>query len=96
MVAVVGDAAEVTATAVTFPEDVDIVDLGGRCLIPGFVDPHTHLCFARRREEEFGLRLSGTPYLEILRQGGGILSSVRAVAEATEDELYEGTRSVPK
>jgi imidazolonepropionase len=62
------------------------------CLIPGFVDPHTHMCFARRREAEFERRISGTPYLDILKQGGGILSSVRAVARATEDDLYRVTR----
>jgi len=70
---------------------VDEIDVQGRSLIPGFVDPHTHMCFAARREAEFELRLKGTPYLEILRQGGGILSSVRKVAAATEDELYEVT-----
>lgn len=67
------------------------IDLGGRCVIPGFVDPHTHLCFAARREEEFRLRLQGTPYLEILRRGGGILSSVRSVRSASDEELYETT-----
>ncbi len=60
------------------------IDCGGCCLIPGFVDPHTHICFAARREKEFELRRAGTPYLEILRQGGGILSSVRAVRAASE------------
>ena len=68
--------------------DVDIeVNCGGLCLVPGFVDPHTHMCFAKRREEEFTLRLEGTPYLEILRRGGGILSSVKAVREASEEAL---------
>jgi imidazolonepropionase len=67
------------------------IDCGGRCLIPGFVDPHTHMCFAGLREEEFIQRLEGTPYLEILRQGGGILSSVRAVAAANDEELYQAT-----
>ena len=69
------------------------IDVQGRCLVPGFVDPHTHMCFAARREAEFELRLSGTPYLEILRQGGGILSSVKAVAEAGESDLLEMTRT---
>lgn len=69
------------------------VDGGGRCCIPGFVDPHTHACFARTRESEFSLRLSGVPYLEILNQGGGILSSVRAVRSATDDELFAVTRA---
>ena len=72
-------------------EAVEIVDAKGRCLIPGFVDPHTHMCFAARRESEFELRLAGTPYLEILKQGGGILSSVRHVAMADEEELYQMT-----
>lgn len=66
-------------------------DFGGACIVPGFVDPHTHLCFAKRREDEFGMRLAGLPYLEILKKGGGILSSVNAVKAATEDELFENT-----
>ena len=66
----------------------------GACVIPGFVDPHTHLCFARRRENEFGMRLAGLPYLEILKRGGGILSSVNAVKASTEDELFCNTRKL--
>ncbi len=68
------------------------VDCEGHCVIPGFIDPHTHMCFAERREEEFILRLEGMEYLEILRRGGGILSSVKAVREAQEDELFSTTR----
>lgn len=67
-------------------------DCGGRCLIPGFVDPHTHCCFAALRESEFDLRVAGTPYLDILAKGGGILSSVKAVADATVDHLYAVTK----
>lgn len=67
------------------------VDCMGRCLIPGFVDPHTHMCFASLREKEFELRISGTPYLEILEKGGGILSSVKAVEDASVDQLYGNT-----
>ncbi len=63
----------------------------GQCMIPGFVDPHTHICFAERREAEFAQRIAGTPYLEILRKGGGILSSVRAMARTDEDRLLEVT-----
>ena len=72
---------------------IEEIDVQGRCLIPGFVDPHTHMCFAVRREAEFELRIGGTPYLEILKQGGGILSSVKEVAAASEDALFEVTRS---
>ncbi len=68
-------------------EGAEVVDLGGRTIIPGFVDPHTHCCFARLRESEFVLRIAGTPYLEILKKGGGILSSVQAVEAATEEHL---------
>jgi imidazolonepropionase len=66
---------------------------GRRCLIPGFIDPHTHMCFARLRETEFERRIAGTPYLEILKQGGGILSSVSSVRKADEDRLYRRTRT---
>lgn len=66
-------------------------DFGGACVVPGFVDPHTHLCFAKRREDEFGMRLAGLPYLEILKKGGGILSSVNSVKAASEDDLFETT-----
>lgn len=71
---------------------MEVVDCAGRCMVPGFVDPHTHMCFAGTREAEFVQRLQGTPYLDILENGGGILASVKAVADAGEDELYEQTR----
>ncbi len=67
------------------------VNLQGACVIPGFVDPHTHMCFALRREEEFRMRLAGKTYLEILAQGGGILSSVRAVRECDNEHLFRMT-----
>lgn len=89
-VAAVGTMHEV-GKCVPDPAEVETVDIGGRCLVPGFVDPHTHMCFAARRESEFEQRLAGTPYLEILRQGGGILSSVKAVAAASEEELFAVT-----
>jgi len=74
------------------PRNVDIeIDCGGLCLIPGFVDPHTHMCFAKRREEEFNLRLEGKGYLDILRRGGGILSSVREVRATSEEDLHSMT-----
>ncbi len=66
-------------------------DCAGKCLVPGFVDPHTHNCFAALRENEFQLRISGTPYLEILRRGGGILSSVKALAATDVQTLSANT-----
>jgi len=79
-----------TVLAAAAEKDIDQrIDCLSRCMIPGFVDPHTHMCFAERREGEFEMRIQGTPYLDILKQGGGILSSVKAVDAATEDELYK-------
>jgi len=88
----VGADREVLAVVASSGVDME-VDCKELCLIPGFVDCHTHMCFAALREEEFGLRLLGTDYLEILRRGGGILSSVRAVRNASEQELFVETRS---
>jgi imidazolonepropionase len=68
------------------------IDCGGRCMIPGFVDPHTHLCFRVPREREFLMRLHGADYLSILRSGGGILSSVESVRACPEEELFSATR----
>jgi imidazolonepropionase len=86
----IGDEKEVDAALVHHKVDLE-VDCEGFCLIPGFVDPHTHMCFAKRREEEFIQRMEGTEYLEILRQGGGILSSVQSVRTASEEELFSVT-----
>jgi imidazolonepropionase len=90
LIKAVGDEHQVTASLL--PGEVEVeVDCEGCCLIPGFVDPHTHLCFAETREKEFALRMEGAEYLEILRQGGGILSSVSSVRAASEEELLSVT-----
>lgn len=73
-------------------EALEEIDCGGRCMVPGFVDPHTHLCFVRPREREFLARLDGAEYLDILKAGGGILSSVESVRAASEEELFIATR----
>jgi imidazolonepropionase len=65
------------------------LDAGGRVLMPGFVDAHTHALYAGDRLDEFELERQGKTYLEILAAGGGILSTVRAVQRASEDELCE-------
>jgi len=69
-------------------DDLLEIDLGGATVIPGFVDPHTHSCFGATRESEFNMRLDGKEYLDILKAGGGILSSVRSVESHTEDDLF--------
>jgi imidazolonepropionase len=62
---------------------------GGEALVtPGLVDCHTHLVYGGDRADEFGLRLAGASYAEIAARGGGIVSTVRATREATEDDLF--------
>lgn len=68
-------------------------DVKGRVLMPGFVDPHTHVIWAGDRSVEFESRLAGKSYLEILEAGGGILSTVRSTREASIFELKEQTRT---
>jgi imidazolonepropionase len=64
-----------------------VVDAGGRLLTPGLVDSHTHLVFAGDRADEMAARCAGRTYVEIARAGGGILSTVRATASASDAEL---------
>ena len=72
--------------------DEELLDAGGRVVMPGFVDPHTHLIWAGDRAAEFELRLEGKSYLEILAAGGGILSTVRRTRQASVDDLLVETR----
>ncbi len=67
--------------------DAERLNGDGGTLVPGFVDPHTHLPWAGSREEEFRMRLAGSTYQEIAAAGGGILSTVAATREAGEDDL---------
>ena len=65
------------------------IDATGRTVLPGFVDPHTHLPFAGSREREFSLRLQGARYEAIAAQGGGILSTVEATRRTSYDALVD-------
>ncbi len=65
------------------------IDAEGRVVMPGFVDPHTHAVFAGSREGEWAQKIQGVPYLEILKRGGGILSTVDATRAASPKALYE-------
>ncbi|CQR72856.1 Imidazolonepropionase [Sporomusa ovata DSM 2662] len=65
----------------------EVIDAAGQCVMPGFVDSHTHMVFGGYRAEEFFWRLGGTPYLEILERGGGILNTVQATRSASLAEL---------
>jgi imidazolonepropionase len=67
-------------------------DAGGRLVIPGLVDCHTHLAFGGWRANEFQRRIQGESYLDIAKSGGGILSTVRATRAASAEELLERCR----
>jgi imidazolonepropionase len=68
------------------------IELAGRWVTPGLVDCHTHLVFAGQRAAEFARRTAGTSYTDIAREGGGILSTMRATRAASEDELVAQSR----
>jgi len=65
------------------------IDCGGRLVTPGLVDAHTHLVFGSWRQKELALKLEGASYLDILKSGGGILSTVEHTRAASETELVE-------
>ncbi|MBN1756528.1 imidazolonepropionase [bacterium] len=69
-----------------FDADI-IIDGTGKVVTPGLVDPHTHPIFNRSRENEFRMKIEGSSYMEIARQGGGINSTVRSVRDASLEEL---------
>ncbi len=78
------------AQEVAVPDGCAVLDAGGGCVVPGLVDCHTHAVFAGSRETEFVQRIEGRTYLEIAESGGGIRSTMRAVRQASEDELVQG------
>jgi imidazolonepropionase len=85
-IAAVGPTEEVTREHP--PENAETaIDASGRAVIPGFVDAHTHALFAGDRSDEFAAKLRGKTYQEILAEGGGILRTVRAVRDASDDAL---------
>lgn len=68
------------------------LDAGGRVVLPGFVDPHTHLVWAGDRAEEFERRVSGATYMEIMAAGGGIQSTVELTRRSSQQDLVEESR----
>ena len=77
------------ARAVETTPDARIFDARGCAIVPGFVDPHTHLLYAGDRRQELRQRLAGKTYAEIAEAGGGIVSTVDATRSATQNELVE-------
>ena len=69
------------------PTGCEVIEGQGRVLLPGFVDCHTHICWAGDRLAEWEQKLSGVPYGKIIQNGGGLMATVRAVREATKKQL---------
>lgn len=84
--------AEVCRRQVSFGPDATVIDGRGRTVVPGFVDPHTHLVFAGDRRDELHRRLAGATYAEIAAEGGGIVKTVAATRAATLEELVAAAR----
>ena len=77
----------------TLPEGYDVIDGQGQCLLPGFIDCHTHLVYGGDRATEFEQRLLGQSYADIAKQGGGIRSTVSATRAASTQELLQSALS---
>ncbi|QYM78412.1 imidazolonepropionase [Horticoccus luteus] len=75
------------AETIAAPEGVDVIDAARRVVMPGFVDCHTHACWAGDRLDEWEQRMSGVAHQEILAKGGGVHATVRAVRELTRKQL---------
>ena len=80
--------------SVTTPRNAQLIDVSGKVVMPRLIDCHTHLVYGGSRATEFELRLNGASYEEIARSGGGILSTVTATRNASEDELL--AQSLPR
>jgi imidazolonepropionase len=88
VIVAVGPTADVQG-AVTLTAGATVLDASGRTVVPGFVDPHTHLVFAGDRRDELQRRLGGATYAEIAAEGGGIVKTVRATRRASEQKLVD-------
>ncbi len=86
-VLVEGDKIASVGPGIAAPPGAEVIDAAGRVLMPGFVDCHTHMCWTGSRVDEWEKKLAGATYLEILKAGGGIMSTVRSVRAASEEDL---------
>ncbi len=69
-------------------KELEVIDAGGKIVMPCYVDCHTHIVYAGNREQEFIDRINGLSYEEIAAKGGGILNSAKLLRETSEEELF--------
>ncbi|MCF8447419.1 MAG: imidazolonepropionase, partial [Bacteroidia bacterium] len=74
-------------------QTIETIDCSGRFVLPCYVDSHTHIVFAKTREEEFVMRIKGKSYEEIAEAGGGILNSAARLHQMSEDDLFEAAKT---
>ncbi|MCR3758048.1 imidazolonepropionase [Clostridium felsineum] len=70
-------------------DEFEVIDAHNKCILPGFVDSHTHFIFGGYRPEEFFMRLNGASYMDIMRKKGGIQNTVNATRKSSFGELYK-------
>ena len=84
-----GERIATVGTGNDLPQADEVIDAQGCLVTPGLVDAHTHLVFGGWRQNEMAMKLAGAGYLDILKAGGGILSTVRSTRQASKEELYD-------
>lgn len=87
-IAAIGTAEELKVKYGAKLESAMIVDAAGKIVLPGLVDPHTHIVYAGSRENEFNMRLNGATYMEIMNNGGGIHATTSKTREASHEQLF--------
>lgn len=93
-IAVTGDAIAWVGLSDDAPACDRVIDAGGQLVTAGLVDCHTHLVFGGWRQHEIAQKLAGVPYLDILKAGGGILSTVQSTRDATPQQLYDKASAI--
>ncbi|DAC25334.1 MAG TPA: hypothetical protein D7H76_03465, partial [Candidatus Poseidoniales archaeon] len=73
--------------------DIDLINAEGRCIVPSFVDSHTHLAWTGDRSHEVSMRYRGMSYSDIAKSGGGIRSTVESTRKSSDEELRHSIKS---
>jgi imidazolonepropionase len=84
----VGTTEELKSNFLSRLDEATIVDATGKIVLPGLIDPHTHIVYAGSRENEFNMRLNGATYMEIMNNGGGIHATTSKTRAASREELF--------